>query len=132
MLPSNLNTDIIYTERPSKTYHIVIDKNRIDGITDGINSVSQAIYLILNTERYAYPIYSWDYGIQLSDLIGMPMKYVISVIPDRITEALKADDRVKEVKDFSFETKKNKLYVYFTVVTTVGNIEAGKEVSVNV
>ena len=59
----------------------------------------QAVYLILNVERYAFPIYSRDYGSELSDLIGTPRDYAISEIKRRITEALTQDDRITSVDD---------------------------------
>ncbi|MFR8334422.1 MAG: DUF2634 domain-containing protein [Oscillospiraceae bacterium] len=44
--------------------------NRVQGMTDEQDAVRQAVYLILNVERYAYPIYSRNYGSELTDLIG--------------------------------------------------------------
>lgn len=96
--------------------------NRIIGYVDDLESIKQAIYLILSTERYQYLIYSWDYGVELIDLIGKPMPYVIAEVPRRITEALTQDDRIKDVVDFEFEAKGNKLNVTFTVVSNSGNI----------
>ena len=120
------------TERtyPNKTYKIDIDKNRISGYTGGLDAVMQAVYLILSTERYQCIIYSWDYGVELFDLIGKPMPYVMSEIPRRIKEALIQDNRIKDVIDFEFETKGNKLNVTFTVVSNSGNIPTKLEVDV--
>ena len=106
----------------SRTYKINIPADRIDGYTDGIEAVMQAIYLILNTERYQYIIYSWDYGVELHDLIGKPMPYVMAEVPRRIKEALIQDNRITDVIDFEFTTNKNKLHTTFTVVTDAGNI----------
>lgn len=103
---------------------------RISGYTDDIGAVAQAIYLILNTERYRHIIYSWDYGVELLDLFGLPMNYVISEIPRRITDALLQDNRIVEVKDFEFDVHKNKLHTTFVVVTNIGNINAEMEVAV--
>lgn len=128
--------EIAYTTYPNKTYQIVFhgesseDTDRISGYVDDIKSVIQAIYLILNTERYQYPIYSWDYGVELVDLIGQPVSYVISELPRRIQEALLTDDRITEVIDFEFTAARNKLHVAFTVVTSLGNISTGLEVSI--
>ena len=70
---------------------------------------------IINTERYEYEIYSWDYGIELQDLFGKPITYCMSEIKDRITEALLADDRIESVDDFSVErVGKRNLFVKFT------------------
>jgi hypothetical protein len=120
-------TEIVYQ---GKTYRIVFgDEDRISGYAEGLESVKQAIYLILNTERYQYPIYSWDYGIELLDLYGKPMSYVMAELPRRIEEALTVDDRIEKVTDFEFTKSRNKLHVTFTVITNVGNVQTEMEVN---
>lgn len=118
----------IKERQPGKTYRLDIEKERIYGYADGREAVEQAIYLILNTERYDYVIYSWNYGVELEDLCGKSTLYAISEIERRIREALTQDDRVIGVDAFSFITNKNKIHVKFTVHTIYGDIETGKEV----
>lgn len=132
MVPDNevLLPDIEETTYPDLTYKINIDKNRISEYVDELDAVIQAIYLILNTERYEYLIYSWDYGIELLDLYGMPMPYVISEIKRRVEDALTQDDRIDSVSDFTFEKTGTKLYVTFTVNSTFGDVEIDMEVDV--
>ena len=65
---------------PTKTYKMAIFGNKITGKTDGQEAMKQAIYKILNTERYQYPIYSWNYGIELKDLFGKSKSYSIKSI----------------------------------------------------
>lgn len=116
-----------------RTYRVDIKEDvnsRINGYVDDLESVKQAIYLILSTERYAYVIYSWDYGIELVDLIGKPIPYCMSEIPRRVTEALLVDNRIEDVIDFEFEQKGKKLHTTFTVVTNVGNISSELEVDI--
>lgn len=48
---------------PTKTHKIQIFGDRIYGKIDGLKAMEQACFKILNTERYAYLIYSWNYGI---------------------------------------------------------------------
>jgi hypothetical protein len=129
-----LMTDIEEVEYPSRTHKIELknrdEYDRINGHIDDLKAIQQAIYLILNIERYKYPIYSWDYGVELVDLMGKPIPYVISEIPRRITEALTQDSRIKNVRDFEFEKNKSKLYVTFVVETTLGDVPADLEVSI--
>lgn len=117
-----LTEEITEETYPNKTYKIISGKGRIDGFADGIAAVAQAVYLILSTERYEYLIYSWDYGVELVDLIGKPMPYVIAEVPRRITEALTQDDRIEDVKDFEFEKKGKYLYTTFTIISNVGEV----------
>lgn len=131
MIPTNqiLTTPIEETASPTRTYNILVDYNRVSGFTDDLEAVAQAIYLILNTERYEHIIYSWDYGVEFVDLYGKPISYVVSEVERRITEALLQDDRIEEVSDFSFEKKGKILHVTFNVRTIYGNIEIEKEVT---
>ena len=48
--------------QPGYTHKLDIDQQRVRGTTDERDAVLQAVYLILNVERYAWPIYSWRYG----------------------------------------------------------------------
>lgn len=106
------------------------DHDRINGYTDGLDAVAQAAYLTLSIERYKFILYSWDYGIELVDLFGQPMPYVMSELPRRITEALTMDDRIDDVTDFDFRVEGKRLHTTFTVVTNMGNISAEMEVAV--
>lgn len=134
MIPSInvLSEEITETTYMGRTYKIKFGESidRIAGFTDELDAVKQAIYLILNTERYQYIIYSWDYGVELLDLYGKPMPYVMSELPRRIKEALVQDDRIEDVVDFEFERNGKKLHVTFTVVTSVGSISTEMEVDV--
>lgn len=123
-----LTQEITEVEYPSRTYAINYDTDRISGYVDGLESVKQAIYLILSSERYEHIIYSWDYGVELLDLYGKPMSYVLSELPRRIKEALRQDDRINDVVDFEFEKHGNTLHTKFTVISEVGNIPNTLEV----
>lgn len=131
MLPDSgslLRQDFKIKEQPSRTYWI--RDGTINGKTDRLEAMRQAVYCILNTERYDSLIYSWNYGVELKDLFGKPMGYVKSVLKRRITEALTQDGRIKSVGGFSFEEAGRNLAVAFTVHTIWGDFEAGKEVQV--
>ncbi len=118
-------------KQPSRNYRMLIESSRIFGVCDGREAMEQVIYKILNTERYRYVVYSWNYGIELLDLFGMPVDYVCPVLEKRISEALLQDDRIMEVNDFVFDTsRKGKVCASFTVVSDVGEIRAEKEVTV--
>lgn len=156
MIPSIqiLTQDITETTYASRTYRIVFnthdlegedspvsvqglsltndstDYDRVSGYVDDVESVMQAIYLILSTERYEHIIYSWDYGVELVDLFGKPIPYVIAELPRRIKEALIQDNRIDDVVDFEFEHHGHKLHTTFTAITNVGNITANVEVNV--
>ena len=136
-----LAEEITETKYGTNTYKIVQVANsseteqseyhsRIDGYVDDLEAIKQTIQLILSTERYQHIVYSWDYGIELLDLFGKPLPYVISELERRITEALTQDNRISDVTDFEFEKVGKRLHATFTVVTTVGDIPTDLEVEV--
>ena len=105
--------------------------NRTGNFVDGIDAMKQAIHKILNTERYDYLIYSWNYGIELKDLFGEPLPFVQSELEDRITEALTQDDRIDSVTDFEFTFPgRSAIHVAFTVNTIFGRVNEEMEVEV--
>lgn len=106
--------------QPGYTHKLDIDRGRVCGMTDEQEAVLQAVYLILNVERYAFPIYSRNYGSELSDLIGTPRDYAMSEIKRRITD----------VDNWSFESNGRRVRATFTVNTIYGDLTAAKEVEI--
>lgn len=135
MIPSTdilLSEDVEFNEEGnSKIYKMNINQLNISGYIDSLASLKQMIYKILNTERYEYLAYSWDFGIYTMDLFGQEMNYVISEIERRITEALTHDERITSCDNFEFTvTKKKKLLVTFTAHTIYGDVDAEKVVNI--
>lgn len=118
-------------EQPTLTYKMDREAERIAGTAEEIEAVRQAVYKILQTERYEYPIYSGDYGIELKDLFGQPVSYVCPELERRISEALLWDSRIEGVEDFEFDTSvKGAVRVSFRVNTVFGRIDSEKEVRI--
>ncbi len=121
-------------EQPGKTYCRVeraAGNAGLVGYTDGLEAVRQAILLLLQTERYAHLIYSWNYGVELQDLMGKPLPYIQAEAARRIEEALLRDDRILAVDGFTFRQNKGVLLAAFTAHTKYGDVAAGKEVQTN-
>lgn len=115
---------------PSSTFKILTDKKRILGKCDNLEAIKQAVYLMLNIERYKYVIYSANYGVELLDLIGQPIPYVLPELKRRITECLTQDDRITAVENFEFEVNKKTIHCTFTVHSNVGIFESESVVNV--
>ncbi|WP_130861425.1 DUF2634 domain-containing protein [Bacilliculturomica massiliensis] len=134
MIPQRTDDVILFSEeerQTGRTYRLDIENEKVMDYTDEMEAVKQAIYKILNTERYRYPIYSWNYGVELSDLIGQPMAYTMPTVQRRIEEALTQDDRIQSVDAFSFEQGRGTLHVTFTVHSIYGDVE-GERMIINV
>lgn len=109
---------------PSRTYRMRLDTIEVQGFTDEQEAMRQAVFKILQTERYRYDkVYSDNYGVQLWDLFGQPIPLVLAEIPRRITEALTWDERITGVGDFSFEVSRGKVHTSFAVYTIYGSLE---------
>lgn len=134
MIPSGnkiLTTELEVAVMPSKQHQMILDSNRIIATCDNLKAVEQTIFKILNTQRYAYIIYSWNYGIELEDLFGQPVRYVCPEIERRVREALMQDDRITAVDNFEFEfPKRGTVSTKFTVHTIVGDLEEGLVVNI--
>lgn len=134
MIPQTSNgIDLIaFTEQEyhSYTFRLDMEQGRVSGYTDQKEAMKQAIYLILFTERYTYPIYSWNYGVELADLFGEPTTYALPEIKRRITEALLMDDRIESVDNWQFSVNRQKVHTTFTANTIFGEIDVETEVSI--
>lgn len=124
--------------QPNKTYQMQIEEERIQStLSERLAAVEQAAYKILNTERYAHVIYSWNYGVELADLFGKPIPYVLSEIPRRVREALVQDDRINDVTDFDIsyvrdnaQGRRGDVLVRFNVRSIYGDIAMEKGVPI--
>lgn len=113
---------------PSKTFYIDFERGRMVSFVDGQEAVKQAIFLMLNIERYDHLIFSWNTGVEFKDLIGKPTAYVASEVQRRITECLLQDDRITDITDFEVTTSKNKVHVTCTAHTIFGEVQLEREV----
>lgn len=130
MLPELNNITNIETTIPSYTYNINRETNRISGFVDNKDAIVQAVYLILQTERYESMIYNWYYGTELDTLIGKNPDFVINELQRRIREALLEDDRIIDVIDFNITTTHDSAQVTFLVQSNIGDITIDWEVNI--
>ena len=115
---------------PSLTWKINEEQAGVRGTVDEREAMKQAVKKILQTERYRYAIYDWNYGIELEELYGKNVSYVIPELKKRIEEALLADDRVTAVTDFSFKQEKGSVTAEFVVHTIFGDMTAERTVDI--
>jgi hypothetical protein len=90
-------------EKARSAINRTYDLNNEGRFIDGIEAVKQAVYKVLKTSRFRYPIYSSDYGLELDDLFGADSDYVCVELERRIIEALSVDSRIVGVSGFAFD-----------------------------
>lgn len=131
-----LDTELSLQVAPSYTFLLNPKTKRIKNLGTCIdeNALRQSIYFMLMTRRYAYEIYSRDYGAEFWNYFGednddvlMPVK-----IQEDITETLVTDDRISNVTNFIFTRNGERLAVTFTVEYDLGNGEEETEVTVEI
>lgn len=124
---SSANFEIL----PTRTYRLDLVNKRIIGIIDDAQAVLQFITKVLSTDKYAFEIYDWYYGNELLKLVGHSYDYVITRIPNIFKEALLVDDRITDVRDFTFtQSSFDSVNVVCYVDTVYGTIKYEQEVSI--
>lgn len=130
-----IDNDVNVLSYPNRTFKMNTDVKRFSGKIDEENTESairQAVFCMLNTQRYNSEIYRNDYGFEYQDLIGQDVDYICAVLPSRIKEALTMDDRIEDVTDFDISVKNKSVFAKFTVVTADEDVEIDTEVNINV
>ena len=91
----------------------------------------QAIRKILQTERFQYLIYSWNYGMEWSRLIGKSRETALANLKQQLESALLQDDRILSITDLNVtDSGRRFLTVSFTANTIFGAV--GEEITANV
>ncbi|MDY0256259.1 DUF2634 domain-containing protein [Gudongella oleilytica] len=120
-------------DQTSRTYKIDFSSGRVGGFIDETDAMKQAIIKILQSERFLYLIYSWNYGIEMNAIVGKSYQVIASEIKRIIREALLEDKRITDVYDITAEQiDKRTLSVRFTASTVFGEVTIETEVSANV
>lgn len=114
---------------PSRTYRVL--NGRVAGWVDDLDAMKQSIDKMLHTERFTWPIYTDNYGIELQNLIGQDIDLVISEIERVITEAVSTDERIIDLENFSItQESRSSILVSFFVSTIYGQVKIEQEVNV--
>lgn len=133
MIPSsnNINTAIAVRrgQYPSKTWVIDRLRGRIVKQCDGFDAILQCVQKILLTDRYSEQIYSTFYGIEITDMIGKPSSYVRAALPQAVKEALKQDDRIKDVTVENIEVSGDSVSFTVNVTTNLGTVSSSESIS---
>lgn len=117
-------------QETSRTYGVDFANKRTTGYVDGLEAVKQAVYKILQTDRFMHLIYDANYGSEISGLQGRSEGYVRSEIARRITESLLQDDRISAVENMQITISGDQALCVFTVVSTYGDFRSEVTASV--
>lgn len=123
MIPTGsslVSSNIREFHQPSRTWKLDLSKGRVEGMTDGLESVKQAVFKTLQTDRFYHLIYDSDFGHELNSVIGKSGSYAESEIKRCIREALLQDDRIDDVTDTEITIIGDQATARFQVISTYG------------
>ena len=87
--------------------------------------------IALSVARFRWGIYSANFGVDFSGIVGMEAGYAAAVLLERIREALRADSRVLGVEDYRYRISGDFLTASLTVRTVFGDVPQTVEVRAN-
>lgn len=126
---AGIQVSMSYREKPTNTFLIDWTTKRVSGMDSGLAAMAQTVDTILRNERFAWQIYSSQFGSELEDLVGEEYDYITSELPRRIKEAFSVDSRILSVENFVFtQLGGDAVTCVFDVVTVFGTL--GREVTI--
>ena len=136
MFPFDLddaNDNIIKDQQEAvpSDYEIDFTTGKLTGrIISGLDYIKQWIRLALATDRYYFTQYSWQYGHELSRLLGQSFshEYLVNETKRLIADALKPNKYIQSISNVECEVVRDALTATFTVNTIFGS----GEVKINV
>ena len=96
------------------------------GRVSGLEAIKVWAWNALKTARYRYEQYSWNYGSELEDLIGlsqMPIEYIESEAKRMCEECLTQNKYIEGIEDFECMMVMGVLVCSFSIETTIGEVE---------
>lgn len=120
---AGLQTALEFVDLPTNTFIIDWSCNQIRGMDAGLAAMRQAVEIILQNERFAWQIYSKNFGSELEGLPGNPFDFIQSELPRRVEDAFSVDSRITGVENYEFaDLGGGRMLVSFDVMTVYGPI----------
>ena len=137
MFPFDIEEDdeLIVEEEETRSeptdYEIDFTTGELTGkIITGLPAVIQWIRLALETERYLYNQFSWEYGSEIKTLIGQSFseEYITSEVQRMVTDALSTSEDIDSISSLEVAMDGDNLQIDFTVNTPYGSGEVNLNV----
>lgn len=119
----DVNNELNYKE-----YEVDPKTGRTTGrLLDGLAAVKAWAYRALKTQRLKYPIYTWDFGSDLENFVGMSLTKELaeSEIRRTIEETLLLHPSITGITGFKLKLIDSKLYIECKIETVWGNTDIG-------
>ncbi len=135
LLPEYIEEEIEIEEyeeesQTPKEYEIDFKTGQLTGkIVEGLEAIKVWIWLVLQTPRYRYYVYTWDYGNEFEDLIGQGYteEYIEAAAQKMTEDCLLVNENIQSISNFSASIENDILTISFTANTIYGDIEFIKQ-----
>ncbi len=131
MLPETRNPYGVKSKlkKENRTWQIK-DGDVTEKIIDEKEALLQRLQLELETEKFEYSIFSWNYGIKTRDLLGQPPTFIVAKIDFRVENMLKKYEEVTGIKDrLAIEIEPGELILIYELTSVYGTFVVGREVN---
>lgn len=125
MLPEdniNISNGVQFVDYPSDTWYIDRGRNRLTKKITGYAAVKQAVEALFNIERFHWQIYTPNYGIDYTGLIGENASFVAQEFHRRAKDAILTDSRLLGISDYKYSVSGDSILIEFNVNTAYGDI----------
>lgn len=130
MFPFDIEDEDVEVEEKEeevyKEYEIDWETGQLTGrIVEELEAVKVWIYLALQTERYVFEQFTWDYGNELSTLIGTSnnQEYLQMEVKRMVKDCLSVNEHITDIDNFQCEVEDEKITITFTAVTDYGEVD---------
>lgn len=109
---------------PTRTYALDLNSGEIKSTIDGLEAIKQLCVKTIFTARFRHVVYSFNYGSEIEDLIGLDLteEFLKSELIRTIKESLEYDDRINKVHSFDIATETDSIYIKFIVDAEEGQL----------
>lgn len=107
-----------------KTNDFIIDNKGEFVIWEGVKALETWIYHAILTDRYSYPIYTWDYGTELITLIGQKFSRGLTEAEAYryVKEALLINPYITDVANKGIQFEDNIVTMNLYITTIYGGV----------
>lgn len=132
MFPFELDEETLGAEDKSETedipkeYEINYESGQLTGrIVIGSEAVKAWAWLALQTVRFRFETYTWDYGNEMESLVGgsYSKEYIKSECTRMTKECLSENPAIIDIENLECDQSSDKLTVSFTLITKYGKEE---------
>lgn len=113
------------TQTP-REYGIDFSTGQLTGeVVEGLEALKVWIWFALQTPRYRYYVYTWDYGSEFEELAKQtyPDEYLEAEAFRMTEDCLLVNENIEGISDFGVSIEKDTASVSFVAETLYGSIE---------